>query len=566
MSAPQSNPVLSTPATNNAKYVSLIAENGTEFNPRQKIVFNLDPSLGWVKARDSYFVFDILNTSSTELRLSLAKAGISSIVRQVNIYSKQTGILLESLNNYNQWVACEMEYTNDDPTLLADIEGVPQPLSSKRGFTNADNAQRQNEVNLVNFARSYNFASNNAFSPVSKTGVLSKTSVRYCMPLRCGIFRHWDDEKLVPILQLGGLRIELILDEVYNAVSLPFSNNRMGTGILGITPSFGERVNSLQCDNIAVAGTTMTFANGLGADMGIKESGMCVGSQMTARGTLNGVADTSVNFTITGMAETVDDNTGVKALTLTFAPAIAAGGDGSGMVDANIFLQEADLNGANYKITNVEMRLLQEQPSSPELKNMEYVFTTYDVFQDNIPQTPLRHNQDITSVASKAKAIFTSYEDPRNSKDLTKMEVNSYYIGVSPSNVGVNMNEIVYFINNKLYPLRPYNPDVNVDKVINQNELVKAFGAINKRVKSLGATSASSLDCYTNKYLHARELARGNAVYNLQNAEPQIRLGFSASRGNDWTNTAFTNLTMTTLVFSKRVINIDGEVGLTIEM
>lgn len=566
MSSPASLPVMATPATNNAKYVSLIAENGTEFNPRQKIVFNLDPSLGWVKARDSYFVFDILNTSSTELRLSLGKAGISSVVKQVNIYSKQTGILLESLNNYNQWVACEMEYTNDDPTVMSDIEGVPQPLSSKRGYTDANDAQRNNEGCLPNFGRSYNFASNNSLSPISKAGVLSKTSVRYCMPLRCGIFRHWDDEKLVPILQLGGLRIELILDEVYNSVSLPSANNRMGTSILGVSPAFGTNVSALEADTIAVAGTTMTFAGGNGADMGIKECGMCVGSQLNLNGTLNGVINQNVNATITAMAETVDANTGAKALTITFAPAIAAGGDGSGMVNGSVFLQDADVNGANYKITNVEMRLLQEQPASPDLKNMKYVFTTYDIFQDNVPQTPLRHNQDITSVASKAKAIFTSYEDPRNSKSLTKLDVNSYYLGVSPSNIGVNMNEVVYFINNKLYPLRPYNPQVLADKVINQNELVKAFGAINKRVKSLGASAGASLDCYTNKYLHARELARGNAVYNLQNAEPQIRLGFSASRGNDWTNDAFTNLTMTTLVFSKRVINIDGEVGLTIEM
>ena len=386
------------------------------------------------------------------------------------------------------------------------------------------------------------------------------------MPLRCGIFRHWDDEKLVPILQLGGLRIELILDEVFNSVGLPACNNRMGTSILGVSPAFGAVVNTLKCDNIAVAGTTMTFANDIGADMGIKECGMCVGSQITINGTINGVTNQNVNATITAMAETVNANTGEKALTLTFTPAIAAGGDSSGLTVGNIFLQDADLNGANYKITNVEMRLLQEQPASPDLKNMKYVFTTYDIFQDNVPQTPLRHNQDITSVASKAKAIFTSYEDPRNSKSLTKIDVNSYYLGVSPSNVGVNMNEIVYFINNKLYPLRPYNPSVLADKVINQNELVKAFGAINKRVKSLGASAGASLDCYTNKYLHARELARGNAVYNLQNAEPQIRLGFSGARTADWTGDTFTNLTMTTLVFSKRVINIDGEVGLTIEM
>ena len=561
-----SSPVLSTPQTNNAKYVSLIAENGTEFNPRQKIVFNLDPSLGWIKARDSYFVIDILNTSTTQLRLSLAKAGISSIVRQVNIYSKQTGILLESLNNYNQWVACEMEYTNDDPTLLADIEGVPQPLSSRMGYTDGDIAQRQNEVNLPNARVDFTHASNNSFSPVSETGVLAPTSVRYCMPLRCGVFRHWDDEKLVPILQLGGLRIELILDEVFNSVTLPQASNRMGTELSCNSPNWKVGGVGPDVDTIAVAGTTATFANDpTGKDMGIKESGFCVGSQIEMVGILNGVAASTHSSTITGMAETVNANTGEKALTITFADAIPAGGDSSGLVDSQMFLQAAELLGANYKITNIEMRCLQETPMSPDLKNMKYVFTSYDVFNDNVPQTPLRHNQDVTSVASKAKAIFTSYEDPRLSNGLSTLDMNSYYQGVTPSMVGVNMNEVVYFINNKLYPLRPYNPQVTADKVINQNEVVKAFGAINKRVKSLGATNGANQDCYTNKYLHARELARGDAVFDLRNAEPQIRLGFSAARATDFRGVNFTNLTMTTLVFSKRVINIDGETGLTIE-
>lgn len=561
-----SSPVLSTPQTNNAKYVSLIAENGTEFNPRQKIVFNLDPSLGWIKARDSYFVIDILNTSSTQLRLSLGKAGISSIVRQVNIYSKQTGILLESLNNYNQWVACEMEYTNDDPTLLADIEGVPQPLSSHMGFTDAQVASRQYEVNLPNARVDFTHASNNSFSPISSTGVLAKTSVRYCMPLRCGIFRHWDDEKLVPILQLGGLRIELILDEVFNSVGLPQASNRMRTSLSCNSPGWEVVGLGPVADTIAVAATTVTFTGDIsGKDMGIKECGMCVGSVIQINGTLNGVINQTHSTTVTALAETVDANTGEKALTVTIGDAIPAGGDSSGMVTGTVNLNPSELLGANYKITNIEMRCLQESPMSPDLKNMKYVFTSYDVFNDNVPQTPLRHNQDVTSVASKAKAIFTSYEDPRHSNALSSLDMNSYYLGVTPSQIGVNMNEVVYFINNKLYPLRAYNPQVTADKVINQNELVKAFGAINKRVKSLGATNGTNQDCYTNKYLHARELARGDAVFDLRNAEPQIRIGFSAARTFDWRNTAFTNLTMTTLVFSKRVINIDGETGLTIE-
>ena len=47
----------------------------------------------------------------------------------------------------------------------------------------------------------------------------------------------------------------------------------------------------------------------------------------------------------------------------------------------------------------------------------------------------------------------------------------------------------------------------------------------------MGDGRGGNLSDYTNTYLHARELARGEQfVYNLKDAEPQIRLGFSGER------------------------------------
>ena len=51
-------------SSTNAKLLSIIAENGTSFRPNQKIIFNIDPSVGWVKTKESYLVFDILNNSA----------------------------------------------------------------------------------------------------------------------------------------------------------------------------------------------------------------------------------------------------------------------------------------------------------------------------------------------------------------------------------------------------------------------------------------------------------------------------------------------------------------------
>ena len=101
--------------------------------------------------------------------------------------------------------------------------------------------------------------------------------------------------------------------------------------------------------------------------------------------------------------------------------------------------------------------------------------------------------------------------------------------------------------------------------MINQNEVVKAFGTINRPVKCLGDGSWCNLDVYTNRYLHARELARQPAAFNLQNAEPQIRLGFSGARGNDYNGDAIVNTTMINYVFSRKILKIDGQMGLSVE-
>ena len=218
---------------------------------------------------------------------------------------------------------------------------------------------------------------------------------------------------------------------------------------------------------------------------------------------------------------------------------------------------------SSYKIRSCEMRLMLEMPPNP-IKNMNYVFTTYDTFNDTIPQSQTNMNQDITSVASKAVSLFTMYENQaRNS--MSNLGLCEYYSGKAPYQAGFELNSVVYFINNRLYPLRPYNPSPKQDKVINQNEVYKAFGTLNIPVRSLGCGEYSNLDIYTNRYLHARELARSPSIFSLQNAEPSIRLGFASERTNDEYGKEIVNIKMSTLVFSKKVLNIDGESGLTLE-
>ncbi len=533
--------VVQNAQTNNAKFVSIIPENGNEFSPGQKIVFNLDPSIGWVKGRDSYLVFEIENVSR-HLMLTLRSGGISSVIKQVNIFSAQNGMLLESLDNYNQWTSCEMEYSHDDPVNLTNIEGCPKSIASKRAI---------GPVTYHNWGNNYSQPESHRLTQLNNDCTEQATPVRFCTPLRCGIFRHWDSESLVPVLQMGGLRIELVLAPSIEVTDLAYTTNKPFNmaPVLQLFASFSNS-NPLDATTLeANFGTTVTP----------QEVGLMVGNNITISYTTVAGAATTHDAVITAM-----DATGAQNRPkITFNPGLAVANDGD---NATVTLNATSLTETNigYKIKSCEFRLLQEMPPDDKMKNIEYVFTSYNLFRDSIPQTQVNFNQDVTSVASKAVSLFTMYEDPQYDT-MARWPAQHYTQGLAPDETGVNLNSIVYFINNKLYPLRAYNPQGKADKVINQNEVVKAFGTLNIPVKSLGINERGSLDIYSNRYLHARELARGNSVFNLQNAEPQIRVGFSAPRGQDKYGNQIGNIKMNTYVFSKKVLTIDGENGLSLE-
>lgn len=551
MSNPASQPVQQNQQTNNAKYVSIIPENGTSFVEGQKIIYNLDPSLGWIKGRDSYLVFDIENNGTVPMKLCLRKGGISSIIKQVNIFSKHNGMLLETLDNYNQWTSCEMEYSNDDTTNLSNIEGAKPYQQPWRG--------QEPHINNVNLITNYK---NSFHEPVlhklsgHTTGLADmRTAVRYCCPLRSGIFRHWDSEKLVPILQLGGLRIEIVLAPSLEVLDMPWTGSDIFSGG-HLMPSIGDSTDAptpVKLQNALTAQAIVDISNIMDAS----QCGLYVGQSVSVKWTNGGAQALATTI------NSIDQNGAGGRVRLTLADNLTSaivGGTGK------IHIRDADITADNikYRIVGSEFRLLQEQPPNDKMANMDYVFTSYDLFRDTIPSTQTNFNQDITSVASKAVSLFTMYESPAHDAIL-QFPLQNYYDGQSPSGEGVNLNSVVYFINNKLYPLRAYNPSKYGDRVICLNELVKAFKTIGVVPKCLGSSEYADLGEYTNRFLHARELARGQSVFNLQNAEPQIRLGFSGARGNNVWGQAVGNMKMSTFVFSKKVIHIDGESGLTME-
>ena len=175
-----------------------------------------------------------------------------------------------------------------------------------------------------------------------------------------------------------------------------------------------------------------------------------------------------------------------------------------------------------------------------------YQFTGYDLFVNTLPASSLRHQQDINSVQSKAVCMNSMYVNVNNEQDRV---ASSYFTGATPTDL--NLNSVQYFINNRLYPVQEYNPQPKEERIVNENENVKALRTINREPKNLGDNDGANLEVYTNTYLHSRELARNQYVFDLREAEPQIRTGYSGARGQ--------NHTINTFVWSKRIVNVSND-------
>ena len=99
----------------NSKFISLVPDNGTEFIAEQKAIFTINPDIGFIKGRDSYISYDLLNTdSNNRVNLLHGTAGANAVIDRMDIYSLQNGQLLESLTNYNLWASIQNQYCEED--------------------------------------------------------------------------------------------------------------------------------------------------------------------------------------------------------------------------------------------------------------------------------------------------------------------------------------------------------------------------------------------------------------------------------------------------------------------
>lgn len=541
-------------SSNNSQIISIVPENGEQFNSGQKIIYNIEPEIGFIK-QDSYLIFDILNTSSDLGRWTLQKnIGAQAIIERVDIFSKETGVLLESNTHYAQWCNIENQYLFDSVNNLQNEQGVGKPVQSWNQSV-ADNGAHTRARSTP----SARHLENSQLSPVDNANAPAYMTRRFCVPLRCGVFRAYDnDDKAIPVMAFGGLRVEITLAAPNQALQRLSGNYKDTTKNTENKDAEVDWVAGMACSETQAtqaAGTTCAVPITLAGTGGwgsthLSKIGLVVGNSVNFTGTAyNGGAAVNYSGTISALATTTNNNLNINGKrttthsTLTIT--ITGGGNGPNGINAGGIIKVT--GSPNYKLMNTEFRLCQVVPdpnvADSIIKGVNYEYTGYEVFFDNIPTASLRHQIPINSVASKALAIFSQlYQTPN--QDGANHSANDKFCGANPQDIA--LNDIVFFVNNRLYPLRSYNPQHKGDKVLNLNELVKAFRAINKQPNNLGNADFDDLEDYCNTPLICRELARKGMIFDLRNAEPEIRLGFSAARGSI--------VRADTFVFSKKII------------
>jgi hypothetical protein len=510
-----------------SQVLSLVPHNQQEFTAEQKCIIEVPADIGFLKGRSSYLAVDVVNTSAGFQRW-MFPGSAQCLIQQVDIFtgSGAGGLLLESLQNYNQWAAFEDQYIWNDQTPRhgKEAQRSPQDVLRCPGL-------RQAGVSVFPTCDPGDgtAAINGQMSPISESGQAKYVARRLCIPLKCGVFRWWDEERLTPVLAMTGLRIEIT-----------FAKNAL------VCQNLGALVAGTPTDTSGVGIAHPLYAPGaatttLTGVKSIEASGLAVGNTVTFS-----VGGGGAGYTTAITAMGIDAVSGDVELTF----AADAGGSAAGVCTLD------NPGQVSYKVTKCELRAVQIVPpkalAAKPLSGVKYKFTTYHHFIDTVLTTSRRHVTEIPSVASRGKSMISLFTNVAV-EELTTAP--GYYQGVDPT--GLSLTSVQYFLDNRAFPLRAYNPGARADRCITQNELVKAIGGCSKIVTSLGSSDVHDLDIYSQTFALGRELARGEDFsYDLRSAEPQIRLGFSGNR-------AF-NTRVNSFVFSDVIVSVGGD-GLQID-
>ena len=376
-------------------------------------------------------------------------------------------------------------------------------------------------------------------STIDTDGTDKSFARKFVIPLRSGIFNHYgEQEKLTPNVLLGGLRIEITCAKNEHALSGVMSQDDTGATFKMVDYASGIPVANIAGANIAITAADMSSAQKLGLVVGGKIQVENADASVTQVRNITAIANANnkMNVTFDGAAVTI------------------GGGGGPGNAPRIFHPVNQKLK---YIVKEVEFKVLEVIPPANMMKNVikesQVDFISYESFLDNLPASSLTHQTRFPSVATRAKCIMSHYVNDVGSADEFSP---THYIGGNPTET--KLNSVQYFINNKLFPLKAYNPDCKVDRIVAYNEIVKAFASVGKTVKRLGDSRGGGQSDYNFTYVTARELARGaDFVYELKDAEAELRTEYSETRAS--------NHRVISFIFSVRSVMIDdGSVSLVL--
>ena len=509
----------------NTKIISLVPTNGTEFDLKtsQKVIFEIPANIALMKGRDSYMVWDIENTSSDNNRLAVnSQAGCEAVISRVDIYALRDGTHIETLEHYNQIAAMANQYLYEDKTNLQSLQGC-----GKKVYANDKSAAAAGVSPVLG---SVHNPEDSQLSPVNSTdGTQAFNFRRFTAPLKSGFLgRWWDDERLCPVLATGGVRVEITLENP--DVALQVLNNSLlnqAGAAADITP---EAAVGLGAACINRGGATNIFSV---ESTTVAACGFAVGNKVNLDGDIGaGVVNLGSARTITTIAQNAND------VDITFnGAAIAAS-------NSNSIRLASAVKSAKVRPS---WRVVSVAPPDGMINSisggLQYEFTSYNYHTSSLLASAQQHQVELNSVATRAQCIMSSFV---NESNTTKGGFSSYFSGAVPAEL--KLNSVQYFLKNRLQPVRAYNPGLTGQRIIAQHELAKSFDSISYEAVDLGNSDGANLEVYTNNFMIGRQLAKRPYYYDLKEAEGQIRLGFSATRTD--------NYTINTFVWNKFILNV----------
>ena len=332
--------------------VSIKSKNGlnasSSLGNTPVIDFEIGGSLGFYLAEDVVLSFDFTYEASDGVVYNLRpqnSGGLGNMVRQIDIYSIQDGVLLESVSDYHILNSVLMSHNNGSDLEVQD--GNFKKMSINECYTN-------------DYQERTPFVSPNSY-PSTPTALIADQSYqtqKIQLPLR--LSHLLSASQVIPVSALGGLRVRLQLNrpEVFNM----FSGWEVDQSVLvnaetpdADTPSFTIEGGGVD-DTITFGGVDYVVGAGI---YDIDDLVIAVNSAVSASGVI-----TCPSFFLDGITYQLNfsnSDSDAVALTGTFMTEFCATGDitipADGDNNANIRANRVDVSTDLIYLTQVGLHL-----------------------------------------------------------------------------------------------------------------------------------------------------------------------------------------------------------------